>query len=93
MMHAGIPAQTANQAPAPAPAAVQCPNCLENLDEHPENGCVLHAFIAVLFDRGNLSEEQLAKLHADTDVDLFWNDLGPILDKLENGEYTNQEEA
>ena len=64
---------------------LSCPNCLLPVDGHPENGCVLAAFIQAIRERGNLSEEQLRELHHNTSVDALWSRLGPILDDLEEG--------
>ncbi len=65
-----------------------CPNCtISAVKDHPEDGCVLAALIQVLREREELPERTLLALHAKTDVDALWDDLGPILDKLEDGSY------
>lgn len=70
------------------PKKRMCPNCLTTaVKHHPENGCVLAALIQVLREREELPERTLLSLHAKTDVDALWDDLGPILDKLEDGGY------
>lgn len=71
--------------------AAMCPNCGNSpVHGHPENGCILATMITVVRERGNKSEEELEELHAKTDVNALWNDLGPILDKLEEGGYSTE---
>lgn len=65
-----------------------CPNCSEFILGHPKNGCILAALIDVVRDRQNKSESKLFVLHRDINEDALWNSLGPIIDALENGEYT-----
>lgn len=73
---------------------MMCPNCAGiPAQEHPQNGCVLAALIEVVRDRGEMSATDLAQLLANTDADALWNDLGPIVDTLEAGGYTQQESA
>ncbi len=79
---------TAKTPPKASPEAVKCPNCGHSIQNHPNNGCVLHAFIGVLAERENLGRKKLDDLHAQADVDKLWEDLGPILDKLEAGGYS-----
>lgn len=64
----------------------QCPNCLRPITEL-DNGCVLHAFIGVLRDRGNKPDATLRSLQRNCNVDQLWDDIGPILDSLEAGGY------
>jgi len=66
----------------------RCPNCSSLVLNHPQNGCVLTAFIELLRDRENKSEQELLELHANANVDALWADLGPILDALEDGKYS-----
>lgn len=66
-----------------------CPNCSCPVKTHPRNDCVLAAFVGILRDRGNLSEEKLRAIHCKADMHVFWDDLGPILDRLEEGFYTS----
>lgn len=67
-----------------------CPNCRQPVADHPENGCVLAALIQVIREREAMSEEKLRELHASTDTDQLWEDLGPLVDRLEEGEYSAQ---
>lgn len=65
-----------------------CPNCQASVANHPDTACVLGALIALIRDRQSVSERRLRKIHADTDVDAMWEDLGPVIDKLEAGGYS-----
>ena len=66
-----------------------CPNCCTNpIVDHPENSCVLGAFIQIVRERANLTEEQVLALHRDANADQLWDDIGPIIDRLEAGHYT-----
>jgi hypothetical protein len=67
--------------------SADCPNCNHPVEDHPANGCVLAAFIRVLEDRG-VDKAKLEKLHAECWVDNLWDDVGPILDRLEEGHYS-----
>jgi hypothetical protein len=79
--------------PTPEKAAgPTCPNCTHPIEGHPQNSCVLAALIDCLRDRGDLSEEELAQRHADCDMDPFWDDMGPVLDRLEDDGYTISDE-
>lgn len=64
-----------------------CPNCGADVVGHKENGCALATLIGVVRDRGNKTQAELHRLHADVDSDALWNDLGKIVDRLEDGEY------
>lgn len=68
---------------------MNCPNCSHPVAGHPNNGCVLHAFIQLLGDRGNLTPVQLTKLHEVCNVDSLWDRLGPVLDDLEAGMFSD----
>lgn len=65
-----------------------CPNCEDPVLTHSENGCILAALIGVVSDRGNTSAEKLQELHASCDVDELWHRLGPIIDDLEAGVFS-----
>lgn len=65
-----------------------CPNCGQPAEGHPKSGCVLGSLIGVLRNRGNLDEEELLNIHRKADTGVLWSDLGPILDRLEDGFYT-----
>lgn len=69
---------------------LRCPNCMGPLPDHPDNACVLNAFIALLRDRGNKTEEELLDLHANCDVDAMWERLGPVIDDLEDGHFNEE---
>jgi len=64
-----------------------------NLRDHPENGCVLATLVQAIRERGNVDEEKLLQMHATTDVSALWEDLGPIIDKLEAGEYAGDDDS
>lgn len=66
----------------------RCPNCYETVQDHPQNGCVLAALIQVVRERGSRTDAELLALHADANVDAMWDDIGPIIDRLEDGAYT-----
>lgn len=66
-----------------------CPNCTQPVVDHPENGCVLAALIGVVRERGNKNEAELIELHADANVDALWDVLGPVIDGLEEGEFSS----
>lgn len=63
-----------------------CPNCSASFP-HPENGCALAMLISVISDRGTKTDAEIDALMTDCDVSALWDDLGPIVDKLENGGY------
>ena len=71
---------------------LRCPNCGEPVSkpstgEIQVDGCVLHALIGVVRDRGNVSERKLRKMHSQVDVDHLWDRVGRIVDDLEAGYY------
>ena len=64
-----------------------CPNCGQyDLRNHPQNACMLSVFDTLLSDRG-MSKEQRELRWMHCDVGALWDDLGPIVDNLENGNY------
>ena len=67
---------------------LKCPNCGGNVANHAENGCVLAALVQLVREREAMSERRLRKLHAGTDVDALWQELGPVIDGLEDGAYS-----
>ena len=70
-----------------------CPNCAEHpVDNHPQTGCMLAALIQIIEERGGHSATELQVLHANTNVDALWDDIGPIIDRLEHGEYNVEDE-
>jgi hypothetical protein len=64
-----------------------CPNCLMFV-ALPNEGCLLHDLIQVARERANHPERKLRQLHAKCDVDALWNRLGPIVDDLEDGNFS-----
>jgi hypothetical protein len=68
--------------------ARQCPNCTAPIKLHPENGCVLNALIQVVRERRTKTERQLLRLHAKAMPDALWEDIGPLVDRLEDGKYS-----
>ena len=49
--------------------------------------CVLAALLALVVDRGDKGKRFARRAVARVDVDAFWDDVGPIIDKLEDGWY------
>lgn len=70
------------------PTPLKCPNCGGNVRNHPKNDCLLAVLIQVIRERKSLSEKKLLAIHSTVDVDAFWDDLGPIIDNLETGFYS-----
>ena len=67
----------------------RCPNCWAHpVDNHPENGCVLAALVQIIRERETVPETRLLRIHARTDITALWNTLGPLLDRLEVGEFS-----
>lgn len=65
----------------------ECPNCTSPVIDHPENGCVLAALVQVLRERSEHTDDQLHTIHAEVNADIFWKDIGAIVDRLGDGEY------
>jgi len=65
-----------------------CPNCGGSIKDHVADFCVLSSLMGVVDDRGNLARAQLEQLWGNVDIDRLWDDLGPILDRLEAGDYS-----
>lgn len=73
-------------------SARPCPNCCTStVENHPQDGCVLNNLVQVLREREVMSEKKLRQLHANVDADAFWNDVGRIVDDLEEGRYSTEE--
>jgi hypothetical protein len=68
----------------------KCPNCGADIgaDKTHGDGCVLGALLEVVRDRGNLRERTVATRGRRCDVDALWDDLGTVVDKLEDGGYS-----
>lgn len=64
-----------------------CPNCLDPVKGHFPSGCVLNAFIELIRDRGTVSAAKLRKIHLNTNIDQLWDELDPIVARLEAGEF------
>lgn len=65
-----------------------CPNCTVKLDgEHIVDACVLSVFAGILRERNNLTDDEILARMENVDICAFSDELGPILDKLEAGEY------
>ena len=65
-----------------------CPNCREDLAKgHPGNGCVLGALFSCIADREGGRRRALMERLADVDECALWDDIGPIVDKLQDGAY------
>lgn len=69
---------------------LRCPNCGEPVSRANE-GCVLHDIIELVRDRGNVPERKLRKMHSQVDVDAFWDHVGKIVDRLEDGYYNRED--
>lgn len=55
--------------------------------------CIADAFLGVsLHSRGSLTEKQAAIILAGMDAAAFWDDVGPIIDRLEEGYYNIDKE-
>jgi hypothetical protein len=48
---------------------------------------VLNAFIELIRDRGTVSAAKLRKIHLNTNIDQLWDELDPIVARLEAGEF------
>lgn len=66
----------------------QCPNCRRFIVGHPQNSCVLAALITILGGR-EMPLDELLDLHANANVDALWEDLGVIIDRLQDGVYSS----
>ena len=75
-----------------------CPNCGAKALNHPENGCILATLWRVIAERESASEEDgvlptdpaewLAERIATTDTDTLWDALGPVIDRLQDGQFS-----
>lgn len=66
-----------------------CPNCSRPMEKnHPIDVCLVAALFGVVRDRGNKTDDRIKKLMRDVNVDLLWDDLGPLIDRLEKGYYS-----
>lgn len=66
----------------------RCPNCGAPVVDHPANGCALAVLIGVVRDRGDTAESVIHQLHKNCDTDALWNDLGRVVDALQDGRYS-----
>lgn len=76
------------QAPAAETSPALCGNCLSPIENHPENGGVVGALFQVLHEREEMETSEIHRLHALCDVDRLWNVLGPLVDRLANGDFS-----
>lgn len=76
------------QAPAADTSPATCGNCLSPIENHPENESVVAALFQVLHDRGEMETSEIHRLHALCDVDRLWYELGPLVNRLANGEFS-----
>lgn len=65
----------------------KCPNCGEHVNGHPDTSCTLYALMQIVRERSNLTEAKVQKVHREVNVDALWEELGPIIDRLENGDF------
>lgn len=65
-----------------------CENCRKPVAQS-NDGCLLHDLIQVARERGNLSERKLRKLHSKVNTDGLWNHLGALVDRLEDGYFSD----
>jgi hypothetical protein len=63
----------------------KCPNCGEPVAGHPDTGCVLNALVQIIRERGEIPEVKVRKIHREVDVDALWEELGPVVDRLQEG--------
>ncbi|RUP28339.1 MAG: hypothetical protein EKK45_12750 [Curvibacter sp.] len=73
------------QAPVAETSLAICGNCLNPIENHPENGCVVGAMFKVLHDRGEMEPSELQRLH---DLDRHWDEIGLLVDEMANGDFT-----
>ena len=79
---------------------IHCPNCCKDHDPTPEDApgghrvdaCVLGVFATIISERANLSEEKIDDLIRRCDADALWNAVGPVIDALEDGEFSFTDE-
>jgi hypothetical protein len=65
----------------------KCPNCGEPVAGHPDTSCTLYGLMQIVRERGNLPEAKVQKIHREVDVDALWEELGPVIDRLEDGAF------
>lgn len=71
----------------------ECPNCLEKHEVFPDV-CVLHVLLGVaVHGRQSLTNEAAHVVLKNCNADALWDDLGPIVDRLEAGYYDNDAEG
>jgi hypothetical protein len=68
--------------------AKKCPGCGQhNVNNHPEDGCVVASLIRVIRDRGDLNDSVVNRIHAALDVDAVWDVIGELIDDIQAGRY------
>jgi hypothetical protein len=71
--------------------ANECSNCARKHRTLPDL-CILAALTGVsLHGRCDIDEKQAADIIKNTNADMLWDDIGPIIDRLEAGYYKNGE--
>jgi hypothetical protein len=66
---------------------IKCNNCCQPHTEFTDV-CILESLLGVsVLGRESLTMEQARSILIETDVYALWNDLGPIIDRLEDGKY------
>ncbi|HMM79256.1 MAG TPA: hypothetical protein PKC65_04450 [Pyrinomonadaceae bacterium] len=72
--------------------STKCSNCADEHRSIPDV-CILSALVGVsLFSRESLNEKQARNIIASSNADHLWDDLGPIIDRLESGFYALTED-
>ena len=66
----------------------RCPNCDELVNGHPDSDCILRVFANIIRDRGNKTEAEIQRLHADCNADALWDRIGPLLNVFEDGYFS-----
>jgi hypothetical protein len=66
---------------------LKCPNCGARAYLHIHNGCALAVLGEVAHSRGGLTRADVARLIAEANMDTMWSDIGPIVDRFEEGFY------
>lgn len=55
---------------------------------HAMNGCMLVTLVSIVCDRGEKTEDELYRLFVDCDSEALWDALAPVINKLEDGEFS-----
>lgn len=67
-----------------------CPNCGRQLEERVRGACILEALGELLQERTGEGDEEIVEFVKTYDVDFLWEQLGPVIDQLED-DFLNEE--